>query len=220
MAGMQLPLVAKQSTRAERTVRRPAKRKARAKRTLKPVHWRVQHIHGWMPRTVELRRTSRVEQQLLRAAELGNVVGVGQLIQEGVDVNGGQDGTALHRAAAEGHQDVARLLLDHGAHIDACDAWGETPLHAAAGNFWRKGRQEQIVRFLLQHGADATARSFSHWTPLHRCAMTGDCTVATLLLIYGADMDARSKEGWTPLSMAQRDDRLELAALLRRRGAR
>ncbi|KAL5997968.1 hypothetical protein ACLOJK_008902 [Asimina triloba] len=66
--------------------------------------------------------------QLLFMACKGDVKGVEDLLNEGVDVNSiDLDGrTALHIAACEGHADVVKLLLRWRANIDARDRWGST----------------------------------------------------------------------------------------------
>ena len=57
---------------------------------------------------------------------------------------------ALMVAAAFGHVDMVRVLIDRGADVNAQDLTGWTPLHAAAF----KGNM-QIVRLLLARGAVA-----------------------------------------------------------------
>nr|XP_043609940.1 integrin-linked protein kinase 1-like isoform X2 [Erigeron canadensis] len=66
--------------------------------------------------------------QLLFVACKGDVQGVKDLLDEGVDVNSiDLDGrTALHIAACEGHVDVVQFLLSRKANIDARDRWGST----------------------------------------------------------------------------------------------
>ncbi|XP_076881002.1 integrin-linked protein kinase 1-like [Bidens hawaiensis] len=67
--------------------------------------------------------------QLLFVACKGDVQGVKDLLDDGVDVNSiDLDGrTALHIAACEGHVGVVHLLLSRKANIDARDRWGSTP---------------------------------------------------------------------------------------------
>jgi ankyrin repeat protein len=65
-------------------------------------------------------------------------------------------GNALVYAAAWGHVDVAKYLLDQGAQINLIPVgfdYAGTPLHYAAF----QGRRE-MVDLLLQHGADPTVR--------------------------------------------------------------
>lgn len=50
----------------------------------------------------------------------------------------------LHLAAEEGNADVAKLLLSHGADVDAEDAGGETPLDHAVS--------EATAEMIRQHG--------------------------------------------------------------------
>ncbi|KAL7176729.1 hypothetical protein ACSBR2_030139 [Camellia fascicularis] len=66
--------------------------------------------------------------QLLFMASRGEVKGVQDLLDEGIDVNSiDLDGrTALHIAACEGHVEVVKLLLSRKANIDARDRWGST----------------------------------------------------------------------------------------------
>lgn len=66
--------------------------------------------------------------QLLFMASRGDMEGVLELLDAGVDVNSiDLDGrTALHIAACEGHNHVVELLLSRKAHIDARDRWGST----------------------------------------------------------------------------------------------
>ncbi len=57
-------------------------------------------------------------------------------------------------AAAEGNQEVVRLLLRHGADIHAQAGQYGTALQAAAAQ-----EHEQVVRLLLELGADVNAKS-------------------------------------------------------------
>ncbi|KAJ6690839.1 SERINE/THREONINE-PROTEIN KINASE TNNI3K-RELATED [Salix koriyanagi] len=65
---------------------------------------------------------------LLFLACRGDVKGVEDLLNEGIDVNSiDLDGrTALHIVACEGHVEVVKLLLSRKANIDARDRWGST----------------------------------------------------------------------------------------------
>lgn len=59
-----------------------------------------------------------------------------ELLREGADVNRAaplkENATPLHFAALNGHAEVARLLIQHGAKIDAESKRGRTALMTAA----------------------------------------------------------------------------------------
>jgi ankyrin repeat protein len=66
--------------------------------------------------------------------------------------------TPLHAALQRGHREVAAVLLEHGADVNACgderELYWPTPLHVAA----RWGTEADLLR-LLEHGADPNAGS-------------------------------------------------------------
>ena len=86
------------------------------------------------------------------------------LLQRGMDPNhmNWHYTTLLHHVAADGDIAKARLLLDHGATIDAIDEeYRSTPLGMAA----RWGRKD-MVELLLKRGADPTLAGDPWATPL------------------------------------------------------
>ena len=56
--------------------------------------------------------------------------------------------TPLHHAVSYGDSELVKILLDHGADINAKDNRGQTPLKSA-----RRRKKEEIVKLLLKHGA-------------------------------------------------------------------
>ncbi len=73
-------------------------------------------------------------------------------IDLGNDVNAVNDvgDTALHGAAYRGALDVARLLVKHGARLDAPDTRGLTPLSVATGVYYKMGISQNpgVAKFL------------------------------------------------------------------------
>ena len=98
-------------------------------------------------------------------------------------------------AAMFGHLEIARLLWDFGADIEAT-LMDQTALHIAA---W-EGRLE-IVRLLLERGANKEAQDGEGNRPLHLAAEDGYVEVVRLLLQSGAQKEARNVEGETPHDM-------------------
>ena len=70
--------------------------------------------------------------------------------------------TPLHICAANGCEEIVRLLLENGASPDVKDVNGNTPLHLAACS-----GKVPIVTLLLHHGADISATDSFGKTPLH-----------------------------------------------------
>ena len=86
--------------------------------------------------------------------------------------------TALHTTYNCPKQALVRLMLDYGAHIDARDSSGQTPLYLAS-----RGGFASIVELLLEEGASPNEIISERRTALYRSR--GD--VIELLLRYGAD---------------------------------
>ncbi len=108
---------------------------------------------------------------------------VRELIQGGADVNavdmfGGN--TGLHWAAREGLSEMARLLLDNGARVEARNDEGQTPLHWAAAH----GRKALLVT-LIAHDANVNAIDRAGWTPLRWAQNQGQEEIARILAAAG-----------------------------------
>lgn len=126
---------------------------------------------------------------LFAATALGQAGTVRDLLAEdpSLATSYSHDGwTPLHLASFFGHRDVAGLLLDHGAPIDARSkserfARANTPLHAAAAN-----RQTAVAELLIERGADVNARDGSGFTPLGLAANSRNDILVMALLERGA----------------------------------
>jgi ankyrin repeat protein len=117
--------------------------------------------------------------------------------------------TALHRAAAAGHADLVKALLDRSAQVDAKDYGGGGALHAAAAR-----GQVEAAAALLDRRAEPSAPDEDGVTPLHLAARSGHEAVAALLLKRGADANARGKFTGTPMHEAAEHGHRDLVELL------
>jgi len=106
------------------------------------------------------------------------------LLEHGMNPNhrSWQEVTLLHDMAHEGSVEKARLLLDHGAEVDAIDGeYRSTPLGFAA----RWNRQE-VALLLIERGADVN-RAGADWArPLAWAQRKGHAAMIELLRAHGA----------------------------------
>lgn len=124
-----------------------------------------------------------------------------------------EDGfTALHFAGFFGKAEVAHILVEAGARVDAStrNEFANQPLHAAAA-----GRHLEVCRILLAAGADVNATQHGGFTPLHEAAQHGDVELAELFLSAGADPSAGADSGRTPAETAEAAGHPDLAARIR-----
>ena len=128
-----------------------------------------------------------------------------------VNLRSGDGFTALHFACFFGQPDVARVLMERGAAIDAVAAnpMQVMPLHSAAS-----ARNLEAARLLLDRGASVNARQHGGWAPIHSAAQNGDRPMVDLLLSHHADPRAAHDEGKTPAMVAREKGHEEIAALL------
>ena len=116
---------------------------------------------------------------LISAAEDGDAARVARLLDSGASADerpapGGE--TPLMRAAARGHLEVVRVLLDAGADVCASRADGFTPLVLAV--FFG---HEEVVRLLVERGADPSARTNLGTTAARWAEARGFASMAEVL---------------------------------------
>jgi hypothetical protein len=108
--------------------------------------------------------------------------------------------TPLTLAAAYGHWDLFRFLLDAGADVNATARTGTTPLHAVCYH-----DEPSMVELLFSYGGDSsiTGRDvYGAYTPLLRAVQSCAGNTAVFLLKNGARPDETTREGWNALHLA------------------
>ena len=167
--------------------------------------------------------------QIYTAAEKGDIQTVKYYLDQGVSASAKRtyiNITPLHKAATK---EIAELLINKGADVNAKDIGGFTPLHYA--------RSPEIAQLLINHGANVNANIDVHYvknemnlqqpivataialpsglkfesgTPLH---YTEYPEVASVLIANGADLYAKNWRGHLPIHSAAWAGKKEIVKL-------
>ncbi|KAH3745339.1 sister chromatid cohesion protein PDS5 [Pelomyxa schiedti] len=156
--------------------------------------------------------------------------------------SGDDAGSAMHRAAERGEDDVVQHLISQGVPVNAKDTLGQYPLHYAAVfgreqvlltllnakadvncptkqsttplHYAARNNHLRCVEILIQHGAEVNAKDRDLWTPLHYACFRGLKSVCTFLIEKGAGVNEKTKQGHTPLHLACTKGYKDVALLL------
>jgi ankyrin repeat protein len=141
----------------------------------------------------------------------------------------------LMTAARTGNAEIVRLLIQHGADVNAKgETYGETALDWAA-----QENHAEAAQVLIAHGADVNARTnplerakdrfglegvltilpHGSWTPLMYAARQGSLETAGSLIAGGASLNLTDTDSSTALVLAIINGHYDTAALLAERGA-
>jgi len=173
---------------------------------------------------------------LYLACENANPAIIERLLQAGADANAvsTEGETALMTVARTGVVEAARVLLDHGAKVDAREEW-----HGQTALMWAVNEQHPaMVKELIAHGADVNAVSnINKWerqntseprekwlpsgglTPLLFAARQGCVECERILLDAGARIDTTDPDGVSPVLIAIINGHYDAAGFLLNRGA-
>src|SRR5262249_24552474 len=142
--------------------------------------------------------------------------------------------SALMTAVRSGNVEAARVLLNHGAKVDAREEW-----HSQTALMWAVSEKHpDMVKELIAHGADINAASHvNEWdgqhtaeprekwlplgglTPLLFAAREGCVPCARILVDSGAKLDTTDPDGISPVLMAAINGHYDAAVYLLEKGA-
>ncbi|HEX8989609.1 MAG TPA: ankyrin repeat domain-containing protein [Rhodocyclaceae bacterium] len=126
------------------------------------------------------KRNKYGDSPIMLATMQGHPATVRRLLEAGADIHG-SGWNALHYAAYSGRLDIARLLIEHKADLDAPAPNGQTPLMLAAGAGFI-----DIVKLLVDSDADMDAEDPAGNTAISLAEKNGHADVVDYLRSEGA----------------------------------
>ncbi|KAG7306284.1 hypothetical protein JYU34_008884 [Plutella xylostella] len=167
---------------------------------------------------IRLRADGRGKVPLLLAVEAGNQSMVRELLSaqtaEQLKASTHSGDTALHLAARRRDVDMARILVDYGAAVDALNGAGQTPLHIAAAE-----GDEPLVKYFYGVRANAGIADNEDRTPMHLAAENGHAGIIELLVDkFRASIFERTKDGSTLMHIASLNGHADCAMMLFKKG--
>ncbi len=158
--------------------------------------------------------------------DIEDIKEVKRLIKEGADVNAvteyGRE-TPLHWAAGTGIGEIARILIENGANVNAKDVNDWMPIHHAA-DYANVG----VLKILLEEKKVVNVKGEDGDTPLHIILANFNeenaLNFLKLLLDAGADPNTQNNHGITPFLISTtaddiiEKDRLYVVELLLKKG--
>lgn len=117
--------------------------------------------------------------------------------------------TALTIAAAQGNEEILRLLIQHNANLDQKNLNGNTALIAAI-------LEERLIcaRVLCTAGAEINERNSKGETAILHAVKLGNIDIIKLLIKYNASITIKDENGYSPLVFAVEYGYAEVVQLL------
>lgn len=162
-------------------------------------------------------RQSRLDERLFESIRQGNLSLADSCLRAGarLEARGMEGATPLIAAANAGRTDIARLLLERGADVQARREgyYGSTALMEVAVD-----NDTAMARLLLEYGADVNRRDTFGDPAINWAAYYGHVSFTRFLLEQGAGWDVSGRHG-TALDIASRQWNLPLLAFFIEQGA-
>ncbi|KAH6787479.1 ankyrin [Perilla frutescens var. hirtella] len=124
--------------------------------------------------------------------------------------------SAVMVAAAGGHVEIFRLLVNAGADVETENEYGETAITLAKAN----QKRDAFAEILSAYASTKDNVSFNGSSALHRAARLGNVYLVQELLNDGSDVDLLDSNGYTPLMVAARSGDGSMCELLISSGAK
>jgi len=146
------------------------------------------------------------------AVSLGRKDCVETLVYYGADTNevDSYGLTPLHHAASNCFDDIAKVLLENGADVNARERDTNCTASCAAAT---RG-DLRLLQVLVENSANINLAERSGMTPLHWACQLGNEPMVKYLLENNADLNVRDNSNSTPIFRAKAEKRTEIIKLL------
>ncbi|KAJ7481671.1 ankyrin repeat-containing domain protein [Mycena latifolia] len=125
-----------------------------------------------------------------------------------------QCGSILQAACSFGHEDIVKLLIEHGADVNAQGGEYGSTLQLAS----RAGHKD-IVKLLIEHRADLNAQSEEYGSVLQDASGAGRGDVVCMLIEHGADVNVQGGHYGSALQLASGAGHKDIVKVLIEHGA-
>ena len=105
--------------------------------------------------------------------------------------------TPLHIAAVKNRSDIAHLLINRGAKVNAIDRWKKTPLQEAIVNSSKK-----VIKILTNNLGTIGLQGMELAAYLGNIVIHKDSTMLDLVLLTDVNVNCADYDGRTPLHVA------------------
>lgn len=146
-------------------------------------------------------------------SEVKSLIETGADLEEKINFGESKGMTPLYLAGRMGWTEVAKLLINAGANVNAKASDGSSVLTA----FLLRNNTE-VIKLLLEAGADLNIKVGSR-TPLMIAAVKGNVEIINLLLNSGVNINETDKDGLSALMWAVSMNQIESVKILLKNGA-
>lgn len=151
---------------------------------------------------IKIKEWNESENKLFKAISNGDVLGVKQLVEGGVPLNSSDEfGTSAFIKALQHSRypkdnfiQIAQILADAGADINAVNIYGATALHMSA-----RHNKKEVVEFLLGLGADINILDQYKRNAIYEAVRCSNIDITKLLVTSGGDINNKDIYGDTIL---------------------